>query len=211
MADTSTQTTAGADDRSRQRRGEERRQRILDAAVELFATDGFRGTGVTALAKRVEMTAPGLLYYFGTKERLLAEVVAERDRATPDHEGLDLRFSDLRWVGHHNEKQAQLTRLYIVLGAESFDDDAPLHEFFVTRHRDTRAFVRDLLGAEAAAGNLRDGVDIDQIAQEVVALLVGLETQWLTDPDAVAYGPAVERAIDRLAAEILIDPTPKES
>ena len=72
---------AGADTRNRQRRGDARRQQILDAAVALFAAQGYRGTGVAALADRVGMTATGLLYYFGSKERLLAEVVAERDRA----------------------------------------------------------------------------------------------------------------------------------
>ena len=69
---------AGADDRTRQARGDLRRQQILDAAVELFATKGYRGAGVAALAERVGMTATGLLYYFGSKERLLQEVVAER-------------------------------------------------------------------------------------------------------------------------------------
>lgn len=194
---------AGADDRSRQDRGRRRRQQILDAAVELFAGSGFRGTGVAALADRVGMTAPGLLYYFGTKERLLAEVVAERDRATPDPADFDLRFADLAGVGRHNESQDLLTRLYVVLGAESFDPDAPLHDFFVERYDQTRVFVRDLLVRERMEGTLRADVDIGQIAREVVGVLIGFEMQWLTDPDHFDYGAAVEAYINRLSDEIL--------
>ena len=69
--------------RKQQPRGELRRQQILDAAVELFSAKGYRGTGLAALAERVGVTATGILYYFGTKERMLQEVVAERDRRDP--------------------------------------------------------------------------------------------------------------------------------
>ena len=60
---------------NRETKREARRQAILDAAVELFARRGYRGTGVAALGKRVGMTATGLLYYFGSKERLLTEAL----------------------------------------------------------------------------------------------------------------------------------------
>ena len=130
--------TAGADEHTRQPRGDLRRQQIIDAAVELFASKGYRGTGVAALADRVGMTATGLLYYFGTKERLLREVVAERDRMEaidPDRDfPLALTLSSLRELGRHNVETAILTRLYLVLGAESLDPDDPLHDFFVERY-----------------------------------------------------------------------------
>src|SRR5580700_11754670 len=108
---------AGADEHARQPRGDLRRQQIIDAAVQLFAAKGYRGTGVAALAERVGMTATGMLYYFGSKERLLQEVVAERDRR--DVLDLDsLTLSSFRELGRHNAETAMLTRLYVVLGAE---------------------------------------------------------------------------------------------
>src|SRR5215831_3589612 len=130
--DQSRRTSANADGRNRQPRGDRRRQQILDAAVELFAAKGYRGTGVAALAERVGMTATGMLYYFGSKERLLQEVVAERDR----RDVLDLNsltLSSFRELGRHNAETAILTRLYVVLGSESLDADDPLHDFFVER------------------------------------------------------------------------------
>ena len=194
--------SAGADERTRQPRGDLRRQQIIDAAVDLFAAKGYRGTGVAALADRVGMTATGLLYYFGTKQRLLREVVAERDRMAavdPDRPfPLQLTLSSLRDLGRHNAEGSLLTRLYLVLGAESFDADDPLHDFFVDRYAIGRQFVRALLDDEKAEGRIRQDVDVDQIALEVMATIMGVEFQWLTDPERIDMAQAMETYIDQL-------------
>jgi AcrR family transcriptional regulator len=193
---------AAADDRSRQARGDLRRRQILDAAVALFASKGYRGTGLADLADHVGMTAPGLLYYFGSKERLLREVVAERDRADALAAGEALTLDGLRELGRHNVETAVLVRLYVVLGAESLDPDEPLHDFFVERYETGRALVRALLEAEIARGTVRPDVDVVQVAQEVLAVLMGLEIQWLADPGDVDLGAAVEAYIARLEREL---------
>lgn len=190
--------SAGADDRARQSRGDLRRQQILDAAVELFAQRGFRGTGVAALAERVGMTATGMLYYFGTKQRLLQEVVAERDRAELATVDAEVGLDDLRRIGAHNEANAQLTRLYVVLGAENLDEGDPLHDFFVQRYAAGRRFVADVLAAERSRGRIRHDIDIDRLAAEVLAVLMGLEIQWLMDPEGVDLAANVDSYIDRL-------------
>jgi AcrR family transcriptional regulator len=169
--------------------------------VELFAAKGYRGTGVAALAERVGMTATGMLYYFGSKERLLQEVVAERDRR--DVLGLDsLTLPSLRELGRHNAETAILTRLYVVLGAESLDPDDPLHDFFVERYETARALTRSVLEHERDEGHLRPDVHVEQIAREVIAVLMGLEIQWLFDPSTVDLAEAMETYFDRLVAEL---------
>jgi AcrR family transcriptional regulator len=193
---------AGADARNRQPRGTLRRQQILDAAVELFAEKGYRGSGLAALADRVGMTATGLLYYFGSKKRLLQEVVAERDRADAIDFSEGLTLKSLRNLGQHNVETATLMRLYVVLTAESFDPNDPLHGFFVERYETARAFVRSILAIERDAGRVRRDVDIDQVAHEVIAVVMGLEIQWLTDPERVDLAGRMETYIDRLADEL---------
>jgi AcrR family transcriptional regulator len=200
---------AGADRRNRQPRGDLRRRQILDAAVELFAAKGYRGTGLAALGDRVGMTATGLLYYFGSKERLLHEVVAERDRADAldHHEPMapGLTLSSLRNLGRHNVETATLTRLYVVLGAESIDSDEPLHDFFVDRYETARTFVRAILESEKRQGTIRAEVDIDERAREVIAMAMGLEVQWLADPQRVDLATAFEAYVDRLVKELAPD------
>lgn len=199
---------AGADERTRQQRGDRRRQQILDVAVELFASRGYRGTGVAALAEEVGMTAPGMLYYFGTKERLLREVVAERDRTELDVVAADgeVSLDMLRHLGRHNVESALLTRLYVVLGAENLDAGDPLHDFFVDRYAGGRRFVADILAAERDRGAVAADIDVDQIAAEVLAVLMGLEIQWLTDPDHVDLATSVDAYIDRLITTLRKEP-----
>jgi AcrR family transcriptional regulator len=164
---------------------------------------------LAALGDRVGMTATGLLYYFGSKERLLHEVVAERDRADAlDHDepkAPGLTLSSLRNLGRHNVETATLTRLYVVLGAESIDSDEPLHDFFVDRYETARGFVRSILESEQRQGNIRSDVDIDERAREVIAMAMGLEVQWLTDPQRVDLARAFETYMDRLVKELAPD------
>ncbi len=193
---------AVADGHDRHPRGSLRRQQILDAAVQLFAEKGYRGTGLAALGERVGMTATGLLYYFGSKERLLHEVVVERDRADEHALGSAPTLLSLRDLGAHNVETATLLRLYVVLAAESLDPDEPLHDFFVERNATARSLVRSILDAERASGRVRDGIDLDQRAAEIIATLMGLQMQWLMDPGAVDLTRAMQAYVDRLIDEL---------
>ncbi len=177
---------AKADARRRQARGEARRQQILETAVELFAAKGYRSTGLATLADTVGMTHPGLLYYFGTKERLLLEVVAERERVEAElRASLDpatLSLDALVEIARQNVENAMLTRLFVVLAAESLDPTDPLHDFFVQRYDRARRDVAQLLRHTKTIGQIRADVDLEQISHEILAMLMGLELQWLMDP-----------------------------
>ena len=118
------------------------------------------------------------------------EVVSERQV----HEQADLMsvvepsqstITKLADVVRHNIANAVFIRLYAVLAAENLDDADPLHDFFVERYATARELVILSLRASKAAGEVRADVAEEQIACEVVAMLMGLEMQWLMDPDQV--------------------------
>jgi len=200
-------TAAKADTRRRQTRGDARRQQILDVAVELFAAKGYRSTGLAALADRCGMTHPGLLYYFGTKERLLLEVVAERERIEAEMRRPADRtvhsLATLTDIVRQNVQNSMLTRLYVVLAAESLDEADPLHDFFVARYDGARENIARLLRHGASNGDLDAGLDPEQISREILAMLMGLELQWLMDPTAFDFVATMEAYVtalgDRLA------------
>jgi AcrR family transcriptional regulator len=54
---------------------EERREAILDAAMEEFALGGLHGTPVEAIARRVGVSQPYLFQLFGTKKELFVAAV----------------------------------------------------------------------------------------------------------------------------------------
>lgn len=53
------------------------RERVLRAALEVFAEHGFEGAGTTEIARRAGVTQPLVHYHFATKELLWREAVAE--------------------------------------------------------------------------------------------------------------------------------------
>lgn len=50
-------------------------QRLLVAAVRLFATKGFHGVGIRELAAAADLSTATLYHYMGTKERLLFQIM----------------------------------------------------------------------------------------------------------------------------------------
>lgn len=48
----------------------EKEELILEAALEVFATHGFRGATIDQIAEAAGMSKPNLLYYFRTKEEM---------------------------------------------------------------------------------------------------------------------------------------------
>ena len=54
------------------------REAILDSAERLFAERGFAGTSVRDIVRDSESSPPSLYHYFGSKENLLVELVADR-------------------------------------------------------------------------------------------------------------------------------------
>ena len=57
-------------------RGEDTARRILLAAIEVFAEEGYEGASTRSLATRAGVNAPAIQYYFGSKEGLYRAVIA---------------------------------------------------------------------------------------------------------------------------------------
>jgi AcrR family transcriptional regulator len=53
----------------------ETQRKLIDAAIKLFATHGFKGTSIRNIAKLTGMTISNLYYYFGSKHGLLQAIL----------------------------------------------------------------------------------------------------------------------------------------
>jgi TetR/AcrR family transcriptional repressor of nem operon len=51
------------------------RDRLIDAAMELFHANGFHATGIAAILKRADVNSGSLYYFFPTKEDLLRAIL----------------------------------------------------------------------------------------------------------------------------------------
>jgi AcrR family transcriptional regulator len=68
-----------------QTRGEDTRRRILDAALEVFASEGYEGASTRLLAERAGVNLPAIQYYFGSKEGLYRAVIDSIIKHTEAH------------------------------------------------------------------------------------------------------------------------------
>jgi AcrR family transcriptional regulator len=171
-------------------KGRERRDAILAAANEMFATRGFRGTSLATIAKRVGVSEPGLLHHFASKEELLLELLTLRDQHDDERIGqafdahahvLDVLLELCR----QNADRPGIVRLFTILAAESVDADHPAHAWFVGRYNDRRAELARGLAEEQTAGRVAAHVDSNKAAAQILAMFDGLQIQWLLDPDGV--------------------------
>ena len=99
---------------------EERKQQIMQAALELFANKGFNATSISMIAKEAGISK-GLMYnYFESKEQLIVEImdgmIAEMmGMFDPNHDGV-LEVSEMenfiRIMLQHVKENRQLYKLY---------------------------------------------------------------------------------------------------
>jgi len=68
----------------RARKSEVTRKRILDASAELFGEQGYFATTLRQIAKRAEIDAGSIYYYFDSKDEILDEVMEIGIRAVAD-------------------------------------------------------------------------------------------------------------------------------
>ena len=165
----------------------ERRRTILETALEVFAESGFRGASIREIASRVGMTDTGVLHHFGGKGKLLLAVVQQKEE---EDAGLkhDAFLRDL--VARNGSRQGTV-RLFTTLSAEATDPEHPAHEHFVERYETVRRLTTDRLSQERAEGRIPSSIDPEKAARLVLAVMDGLQIQWLLDP-SLEMGPAYD-------------------
>ncbi len=158
----------------------------MQAAIRLLAQRGYRGTSLAAVAAEVEMSQPGLLHHFPSKERLLLAVLEERDREDLERVADTLAGSGIRQaleaVVRHNQTARELVRLFTMLVGESVAEGHPAHDYFVDRYQRIRGDLVAKLRQLQADGEVREDADMEALAPLILAVMDGLQVQWLLDP-----------------------------
>jgi AcrR family transcriptional regulator len=164
-------------------RSEERRAEIVRAALEVIAERGYRGASLAAVAERVGLTQQGLLHHFPTKEALLVAVLKERDQwdAVPDSQWrVDLLVS----LVEYNAMRPGIIQTFSALLGESVTEGHPAQGYFTERYRQVRESMAAVLRAEYG-DRLPNGLTPERTAPLLVAVMDGLQYQWLLDPESV--------------------------
>lgn len=171
-------------------------QRIVDAMRDSVARRGAAGSTFEHVAREAGVSRGLLHYYFGTKERLLVEVV-RRDT--------ELRIDRLdEMVGQAKSVDDVLEALVSSL-TDLIENDPGyfllLYELFSAGRRNpeiqhevgrlfvrTRSHVADVLRAKDAEGVISLRFDAESIVSYLFALADGLALQALSDPKRDSSG-----------------------
>ncbi|MGF6824243.1 AcrR family transcriptional regulator [Microbacterium sp. ZKA21] len=191
-----------------------KREQILKAAVEIFGNKGSTNGTLADVAEQVGITHAGVLHHFGSKQKLLLEVLAYRDQA--DVQDLEQKhipggpelFLHLVRTAFANEKRPGIVQAYTVLSSESVTDEHPGRDYFEDRYTTLRREVSDAFADLCAQQGVTDTGTVAAASAAILAVMDGLQLQWLLHPDVVELGAASEFAI-RAIVNAVVRPGPE--
>jgi len=171
------------------------RERILEAATELFAQQGYAGTGVDQLAARSGIAKTAIYYHFGNKAGLLAaaleraastwiEGIDQASREAGDWSSrLDSALAGMRTL---LEEKPWIFKLMQILAFEVAEEKPEIRETLQSIVRQAReaivAGMSDALGVEVP--------DAEGVARVILGLLDGITLGVQLDPEATSLDEA---------------------
>ena len=176
--------------------------RIVDAMRASVARRGVAGSTFDHVAREAGVSRGLLHYYFGTKERLLAEVV-RRDcdlrMAVLDEQLSGARTADdfvdslVHSLGQIVKEDPDFITLLFELFTLSRRNDEVAAELADLLRR-TREHVAGLLAAKQRDGVLHLRADAEAVAEVLFSLADGLALRMLAEPDH-DFGPTIEAGV----------------
>ena len=202
--------------RSQQERSETTRQQLIAAAMELFGRKGYAGTTLKDVGEMAGVSAGLAAYHFGSKQALLAAVVADIQNAASERIGRPGPSADCDEVealvanyllayrlpaDENRLSGGDHGRALFVAIAEAISSHPELLPEVVDSDARFRQMVARTLRRGAANGILDPQIDVEALSIIIVGMLRGIALQWLVEPEAVD--------LDRVVAVIgqLLRPT----
>lgn len=188
-----------------------RRSELLDAAVELFARGGSRGTSLESIARQIGVSRAAITHHFGSKEGLLREVMAISDRMDAAAVDPAEPYTGIEHIGAlrslapamvADKRLLNLTKLTLVLTVEAFDLDHTSRQSRVERYEHFRRGTAAIIRRGQDDGTIRHDVDADLVAAEIVAFMDGADLQWYLDSNGVDIVQLYNSYFDRLVADL---------
>jgi AcrR family transcriptional regulator len=180
-----------------------RKPQIISAAAEVLYERGLFDTRIGDIAERAGTSAPTILYYFESKDRLLEEAVDQTDRD----------FYERLTEGQARQETAADKLVHLIeetsLGPAGLSDWTLWMEMWVRARRDPgvrdayfrldrrqRKLIADIVREGQKEGDFDPGADADEFALALSGLMDGLGVQvTLGQPDVTP-----ERMVDRCLA-----------
>lgn len=167
------------------------REQILDAALHVFAQNGYSGATVQQIAAAAGMSKPGVLHHFGSRDALFTAVLAKRDAIelatlTAENDLVAALVAGTR----QNTDIPGLVALFAALAGVAATDPAATESrrFFAQRYPLLVSQLTTDISRKQTVGDVRQSVDSRALAILLIAASDGLQTQWLLDSSVDVVG-----------------------
>lgn len=184
----------------------ERSRAILEAAMAVFGANGYNKGTLAEVAEQVGMTHAGVLHHFGSKEGLLIALLQYRDGEAVAGVGARNQVEGPPFLAHlmqtvtENTSRPGGVQTYAVLSGESVTDGHPAQGYFRDRFDTLREKLAGVL--DEVTGRQADPSAVRDAASALIAVMDGLQLQWLLDPESVdmprTFGMVLDELVDRL-------------
>ena len=187
----------------RERRAQETREMIFDAAARLFASRGYGQTSVDALIAEAGLSKGAFYHHFESKEALLAALLEDRQRRCAEQ-----MAEAVAPASSLHEAIERLVQASLDSSEDDLDRVRLYFEFCLLAMRDTSA--RDVVSKSLAEcremvagmlkiaqpGAVRVDLDADAAATLLVSLFDGIALHRAVSPNALVLGDLVEPSVD---------------
>lgn len=158
----------------RQERAQITRQRIINAAAEVFDERGFAGTSVSEILARAGVTKGAFYFHFASKEEIAAEIEGYEIRALAGVAATAGPFLqlliDLSHVMARELRESAMVRASIRLSVESSFSEPQTAPYVAAI-----GLVRTLLLRAQGEGTVRLDLDVDAAAYLVISSFTGAQ------------------------------------
>ena len=183
------------------------RQRVLDAARDLFETVGYEETTVREIARRAEVSVGSVFTTFNSKSDILSQVMTDRldalyaelDRVAPSLRGSTAdRLRSMFAI--HFAFETRRTKLFLAHIAAAYDWRLGPETRPYGKTPRLRLIVRDCLTDGVARGDVDSSVDLDLVIDALMAIYAWTYrlAAW-EGADAVAMSAVFDRQVGLIA------------
>lgn len=204
------------------RQGKDRHQEILDAAARVITERGLAETRISDIADEAGVSPGLILYYFDSKDRLLAEAL------TFANDQFYVRTSrEIRRIASAKEQLRRVIDLSVPGYLPEFgrlDEWALWIEVWVRALRDPemakdrevldqrwRAQLADIVRGGQASGEFSSGEDADELALRIATLIDGLAIQVIMNDSDVGPARMHRTCMEVSAQQLGFEPQPVQA
>lgn len=204
------------------RQGKDRHQEILDAAARVITERGLAETRISDIADEAGVSPGLILYYFESKDRLLAEAL------TFANDQFYVRTSrEIRRIASAKDQLRRVIDLSVPGYLPEFgrlDEWALWIEVWVRALRDPemakdrevldqrwRAQLADIIRGGQASGEFSSGEDADELALRIATLIDGLAIQVIMNDSDVGPARMHRTCMEVSAQQLGFEPQPVQA